>query len=257
MKHWNRTLLFAMALAVTAATGTGHAAAFTLVVGTNSADSVWVGITTRPSGASCTNVPDGGSCPSGVQNYVCRRASSSPGATAQWYYIGSAFGGLWVGYKLQASYGDDYMRVWMGVGNLAAGDTCRGSTSWNSPTYNGNYLDLAGNEGDDFLLGGDVDTWLWGDADDDTLYGFTAGGQVRGHGGNDNLYGFASSMGYVGDGENDCVYSSGGMGATYSMDPDTDLWGHNSACPAGAGFNNYLTAGWCGDYVVENVEECP
>ena len=61
-------------------------------------------------------------------------------------------------------------------------------------------------------------------------------------------------MAYDGDDGNDCVYSSGGMSAVYDMEPGTDLWGHNSACPAT--FDNYLSAGWCGSYAPENVIDC-
>jgi Ca2+-binding RTX toxin-like protein len=84
--------------------------------------------------------------------------------------------------------------------------------------HGGRFLDLAGLGGDDFIRGGDGDTWLFGDDGNDRLIFYSSIGQLHGQAGDDKLH----SLGISATGEslfggpgNDCFQDANDQSATF------------------------------------------
>ncbi len=210
------------------------AAETSFVAGTGGQDRIYIGITDPPSGVSCENKVSGGTCPSGINNFVCRRPLNNPQGTAQWYYIGSGVAGLADDWRIRGGTDDDYMVILRSGLNLPSNDTCDGDTAWNAPTYNGHYIDLDGEGGEDELWGGSTDTWLYGGGGNDYLRAYAAYGEMQGGADDNRLISLVHSMSFVGGTGADCASTFSGGSNSYSMGSgDDDIWGDPSTgCPA-------------------------
>ena len=124
---------------------------------------------------------------------------------------------------LYGDQGDDYMYIVRSTVTLTCGNDTR---QWTAMTYGTHYIDLYGEEDDDDLIGGDVDTYLTGSTGNDFMKNWAPEGVTTGSSNNDRVMSIADSDGdgVSGGSGNDCVDDRSGAWLSFSCGSGTDHW---------------------------------
>jgi hypothetical protein len=152
----------------------------------------------------------------GMDHGVARvffRPSSGP---CRWRDMG--VGHLDGNYVINTSWDNDFLIVVGGLGTRF--DVC--GTSLFPMVYNGNFLDVNGVGGNDFVFNGTGDSFAWGSEGNDTLETFSPIGRALGENGSDHVYGtsaITTDSLEGGDGA-DCLQDFGNSSNTFDCGPD-------------------------------------
>jgi hypothetical protein len=126
------------------------------------------------------------------------------------------------------SRGQDNMQVQM---NRFAGpaDALCATAFTGEFSYNGHFIDLAGNDESDSMMTGNGDTWLFGDRGRDTLYGYTPVGRLLGGPDGDFVFGHNSiATDWLEGGDGDDLVCDGGNNFFFSCGGGTDQYAGGS-----------------------------
>lgn len=170
-------------------------------------DNVWIGMINH----------DGG----GSKPWVCWDGGASH--SAKWQLLGNTYGldGSYILHGDVGGAGADVMTV-VRSSTAVSGD-CAGT--FTALTYNGSYLDLEGDSGNDTLYGGAGVTDTYGEAGNDYLYGFSSAAYSFGGAGNDNLFGEAGIYDVLyGEAGSDCLRDASNGWVTFDCGADSDLY---------------------------------
>ena len=196
-----RTSLALSHLLVLTIIAPSSASALTVVRGTNSSETVWVGM-----------VDVTGDGVSGRGPVACWALGSS---SATFSIIGTT-SGLDDDYAVHgdasdSGTGNDWMSLIVTNGTAVPGPCGAIGGTWNRLTYNGYFLDLAGDAGNETRMhdgGGSGDTFLSGNDGNDFLQQWSSIGWARGDDDDDTVYGFTGTSADVlyGDDGDDCLW---------------------------------------------------
>jgi Ca2+-binding RTX toxin-like protein len=148
-------------------------------------------------------------------------------------------------FNVQGNGGNDKIRITTFNGTFCG-------FSMTTPNYNGHFMDLFGQDGNDYMTAGTGDTFLHGANGSDALYTQRGSAFVTGGSGEDAIW-FAASgsaSGTVqGDDDNDCIIVNGALSPAPSMscgNGSSDLWSGPGTKPTDCeGFNG----GCCSPFV--------
>ena len=170
---------------------------------------------------------------------LCYRTTAGVEEFAYLRTTGFGGGGLNDNVNLEALGGADYGGFvptddWTAPTNCDCG---LGAGAWDKLLYNGFFMDVYGQDGNDIIeivaAGGTGDSIAWCGAGDDYAYNDSTVGDCIGEDGNDHLVSTATSGasdGLGGDAGNDCLWDQSGMKAYCDCSegaPDND-WRHSS-----------------------------
>jgi Ca2+-binding RTX toxin-like protein len=113
--------------------------------------------------------------------------------------------------------------------------------------YNGHYLDIYGNGGNDFLSSGTGDTWIYGQGGDDWIWFSNPNGRLYGGTGNDQVMsdGTGGAESLYGESGNDCLRDANRVYNRVDCGSGYDAHGHFPADPGVISCEHYACCGLC------------
>jgi hypothetical protein len=178
------------------------------------------------------NVACIGKEPSDGKTYIIWQKGGSPIHTCFPTLIGDSYG-LFDDYHVNGLVGWDHLKI--GCSIQCGGQGAPFKTMTPDFAWGGHYIDLAGNDGNDWLRndvssgGIPLDTWFFGDAGNDLLVAVSPIGRLIAHDGNDALESKSPAATFEwldGGAGDDCLRSSGNAWDTalYDCGPGNDKY---------------------------------